>query len=121
MFGEDFSKIPADDEEVDEAPIAAPTQAVPKTDVTKFKARETYRANVSSLTYNKQNTKRGKAALKGAGARYQYQTMLSMGVPLEEIHKFADSVEWVRYFPQLWRRDMTALGCGIDWRLVPQQ
>ena len=100
MFGQNFENAPKDDDEdADSAPIPAPTQNVPKTDVTKFK-----------------NTKRGKAALKGAGARYQFQTMLSMGVPMEEIHRFADSVEWVKYFPQLWRRDMTALGCGIDWR-----
>ncbi|KIW01134.1 leucine-tRNA ligase [Verruconis gallopava] len=99
MFGKNFENAPKEDDEADDTPVPAPTQNVPKTDVTKFK-----------------NTKRGKAALKGAGARYQFQTMLSMGVPIDEIHKFADSVEWVKHFPQLWRRDMTALGCSIDWR-----
>jgi leucyl-tRNA synthetase len=99
LFGQNFENAPVEDEDVGKAPVPAPTQATPKTDFSKFK-----------------NTKRGKAALKGAGARYQFQTMLSMGVPKEEIHKFADSLEWVKYFPQLWRRDMTALGCGIDWR-----
>lgn len=99
MFGKNLENAPKDDEEDDSVPVPAPTQNVPKTDVTKFK-----------------NTKRGKAALKGAGARYQFQTMLSMGVPREEIHRFAEGVEWVKYFPDLWKRDMVALGCGIDWR-----
>ena len=27
-----------------------------------------------------------------------------------------DSMHWLRYFPPLAVRDMTAMGCGIDWR-----
>jgi hypothetical protein len=51
MFGKHFENAPSEDEEANEGPIPAPTQNVPKTDITKFK-----------------NTKRGKAALKGENA-----------------------------------------------------
>jgi leucyl-tRNA synthetase len=43
----------------------------------------------------------GKAALKTTKAKYQFQVMLSLGIPREEIHKFADAKYWLHYFPQL--------------------
>ncbi|KAI1770698.1 hypothetical protein F4818DRAFT_450203 [Hypoxylon cercidicola] len=49
-------------------------------------------------------------------AKYQFQVMLSLGIPLEEIHKFADAKYWLHHFPQIWERDLTNLGCAIDWR-----
>ncbi len=27
-----------------------------------------------------------------------------------------DPMHWLRYFPPMARRDMAALGCGVDWR-----
>jgi leucyl-tRNA synthetase len=42
--------------------------------------------------------------------------MLSLGIPREEIHKFADAKYWLHYFPQLWQQHLTEFGCGIDWR-----
>ena len=27
-----------------------------------------------------------------------------------------DPLHWLRYFPPMAQRDMTALGCGVDWR-----
>lgn len=30
--------------------------------------------------------------------------------------QFADPAHWLRYFPPLAMRDLTAMGCGIDWR-----
>lgn len=30
--------------------------------------------------------------------------------------QFADAQHWLRYFPPLAVRDLTAMGCGIDWR-----
>ncbi|KAM7205367.1 leucyl-tRNA synthetase, class Ia, archaeal/eukaryotic cytosolic [Rhypophila sp. PSN 637] len=58
----------------------------------------------------------GKAALKSSKAKYQFQVMLSLGIPREEIHKFADAKYWLDFFPQLWRQHLTDFGCGIDWR-----
>lgn len=42
--------------------------------------------------------------------------MLSIGLPLEEIHKFADAHYWLQYFPPLAIRDLDSLGAKIDWR-----
>jgi leucyl-tRNA synthetase len=58
----------------------------------------------------------GKAALKTTKAKYQFQVMLSLGIPREEIHEFADAKYWLHYFPQLWEKHLTEFGCGIDWR-----
>jgi leucyl-tRNA synthetase len=42
--------------------------------------------------------------------------MLSIGIPLEEIHKFADASYWLQHFPPLAIRDLNSLGAKIDWR-----
>lgn len=47
--------------------------------------------------YNKQQ--HSKVAAKSGSYKYQFQTMLSLGIPIEEIHKFADPVYWLYYFP----------------------
>ena len=101
MFGQRFERCPetavinGDEKELD-AP--APTQEQTKVDVTKFSA------------------KKGKAAAKNVKLKYQFQIMLAVGIPLEEIHKFADSSYWLKYFPPLCKRDLTQFGCRIDWR-----
>lgn len=69
-----------------------------KTDITKFAA------------------KKGKAAAKAVKVRYQFQIMLAIGIPREEIHKFAEPTHWLSYFPPLCKRDCSALGLRIDWR-----
>lgn len=97
-FGQNFERCPVED--IIEAPaeLPAPTQAETKTDVTKFKAQK------------------GKAAAKSVKTKYQWQILLSQGIPLEEIHKFADPYHWIEYFPPLAKRDLTALGSRVDWR-----
>jgi leucyl-tRNA synthetase len=39
-----------------------------------------------------------------------------MGIPDEEIPKFADPYHWLYYFPSLCRGDLTKMGLKIDWR-----
>ena len=72
QFGQNFERCPVED--VMDAPQEppAPTQAEAKTDLTKFKATK------------------GKAAAKTVKNKYQFQIMLAQGIPVEEIHKFAD-------------------------------
>jgi leucyl-tRNA synthetase len=41
--------------------------------------------------------------------------MLNMGIPKEQIHKFADSREWLHYFPTAWQQHLQEFGCSIDW------
>lgn len=62
------------------------------------------------------STKKSKAAAKTAKLQYQFQIMQSMGIPIDEIHLFADPHYWLEYFPPRSREDLTSLGCRIDWR-----
>ncbi|QKX63363.1 uncharacterized protein TRUGW13939_10533 [Talaromyces rugulosus] len=59
---------------------------------------------------------KSKAAAKTIKAKYQFQIMLSIGIPLEEIHKFSDAHYWLQYFPPLAIRDLDSLGAKVDWR-----
>ncbi|KAJ9295967.1 hypothetical protein DTO271G3_5542 [Paecilomyces variotii] len=76
----------------------APTQDVTREDITKFSG------------------KKSKAAAKTVKAKYQFLIMLSMGIPLEDIHKFADGNYWLEFFPELCARDLKNFGARIDWR-----
>ena len=95
-FGQDFSGYNEDEEEVVDTPVPQKQQA--KEDVTKF------------------TTKKSKAAAKNIKAKYQFQIMLSQGIPKEELHKFADTAHWLQYFPPLCKRDLINFGARIDWR-----
>lgn len=99
LFGKNFEGYSEEDaaEEAKEKDNAkpAPTQ---HEDVTKFTA------------------KKGKAAAKVVKMKYQFQIMRALGIPMEEIHQFADPAHWLEFFPPLCRRDLTNLGCRIDWR-----
>ncbi|KAI9760751.1 MAG: 2-isopropylmalate synthase [Chaenotheca gracillima] len=107
MFGQEFEKCPenevisgtaeADQNSTGSAP-AAPTQAQTHEDVTKFTA------------------KKSKAAAKAVKMKYQFQIMLALGIPLKEIHRFADPQYWLTFFPPLCKRDLTNFGARIDWR-----
>ncbi|OCK75381.1 leucyl-tRNA synthetase [Lepidopterella palustris CBS 459.81] len=104
MFGTTFERCPVDDI-IEEGQLTsadgqppAPTQEETKTDMSKFSA------------------KKGKASAKSVKTKYQFQIMLSLGIPLDEIHKFADTQYWLKYFPPLAKRDLTSFGARIDWR-----
>ena len=45
--------------------------------------------------------KKGKIQAKDTGLTYQFQIMQSIGVPTEEIKKFADPYYWLSYFPPI--------------------
>ncbi|KAI0162452.1 hypothetical protein BJ166DRAFT_268896 [Pestalotiopsis sp. NC0098] len=96
LFGQEFEKYKDDEPVVEEQPVA-PTKAA-KEDPTKFKATK------------------GKAAAKTVKMKYQFQIMQAIGIPLQEIHKFADPQYWLEFFPPLCRRDLTNFGARIDWR-----
>lgn len=99
MFGQNFERCPVD-EVVNGAQEAtpAPTQETTKADITKFSA------------------KKGKAASKAIALKYQFQIMLALGIPVEDIHKFADPHHWLEFFPPLCQRDLTGFGARVDWR-----
>ncbi|KAI9795977.1 MAG: 2-isopropylmalate synthase [Sarcosagium campestre] len=105
LFGSDFARCPVEDlldggEQKKSATTSppAPTQAQTKDDVTKF------------------STKKSKAVAKSVKMKYQFQIMLAIGIPLDEIHRFADPQYWLTFFPPLCQRDLTNFGARIDWR-----
>ena len=57
-----------------------------------------------------------KAAAKAGGCKYQWQIMQSLGLPDDEIQKFADADHWLRYFPPLTQQDLMRLGLRVSWR-----
>ncbi|KAG0054247.1 cytosolic leucyl tRNA synthetase [Gryganskiella cystojenkinii] len=98
MFGKDFI-IPEEPEipevqnlNLQEAPVAE------KVDPTKIVA------------------KKGKVAAKNTGLKYQFQIMEQIGVPREDIHKFADPQHWLTYFPPIGKDDTKKIGYKIDFR-----
>jgi leucyl-tRNA synthetase len=45
--------------------------------------------------------KKGKLASKSTGKKYQWHIMEALGIPADQIHKFADAQYWLDYFPPL--------------------
>lgn len=98
MFGKDLSGYKEETEEEENAKI--------DTDV-----------STSSLTQsNVAKATKGKVAAKNTGLKYQFQILESIGVPREDIHKFADARYWLDYFPPIAKDDCRAMGARIDWR-----
>ncbi|PNY29960.1 Leucine-tRNA ligase, cytoplasmic, partial [Tolypocladium capitatum] len=97
LFGRDFTGYNEDQEATEDRPAPAANKAKSE-DVTKF------------------TTNKSKAKAKTAQLKYQFQIMKSIGIPQQEIHLFADPQYWLEFFPPLAMRDLTNLGCRIDWR-----
>ncbi|KAF2727071.1 leucyl-tRNA synthetase [Polyplosphaeria fusca] len=95
MFGQNFENYKEEDEP---SSAPAPTATDTKTDVTAY------------------HSSKSKAAAKTGKVKYQFQIMLSLGIPVEEIHRFADAYHWLTVFPQAGRKHMEKLGLRIDWR-----
>ncbi|KAI1657815.1 leucyl-tRNA synthetase [Daldinia decipiens] len=96
MFGQEFEKYKEEEEPIAQT-VAAPAQRE-REDVTKFTA------------------KKGKAAAKAVKMKYQFQIMQAMGIPVQQIHLFADPAYWLEYFPPLCKLDLSNFGSRIDWR-----
>jgi hypothetical protein len=90
MFGEDFSGY-KDPEEIDEA-IPEPTAPQGQTDVA---------APAKSVSSDPSKGKKGKLAAKSTGLQYQFQIMELIGIPRNEIKKFAEPEQWMKYFPPI--------------------
>ena len=98
-FGKNFERFEEEEVADGQDEVApAPTQADTKEDITKF------------------TSKKSKAASKSVKLKHQFQIMLALGTPREEIHKFADPMYWLKHFPPLAKRDLNNFGARIDWR-----
>ena len=62
------------------------------------------------------SAKHSKVAAKTGNAKSQWDIMLQLGIPEEEIPSFRDPEHWVRYFPIFAKNDLISMGCHIDWR-----
>jgi leucyl-tRNA synthetase len=60
--------------------------------------------------------KKSKAAAKKGKGATQWEILKMSGIPEEEIPKFADPLHWLDFFPPLAQRDISLMGCGVDWR-----
>lgn len=99
MFGPNFEKFDAEEEATDPQPHTAPTTT-----------------EDDPASHRVDKAKKGKVAAKATGLQYQFQIMESIGVPVEEIKKFADPYYWLEYFPPICMDDHAAFGSRIDWR-----
>ncbi|KAF8153999.1 hypothetical protein B0H34DRAFT_662062 [Crassisporium funariophilum] len=97
MFGPDFERYEEVQAELDKA------------EAEKEKEEE-------AVAGDKTKAKKGKLIAKSTGLKYQFQIMLSIAVPKEEIKKFADPLHWLTYFPPIAINDNNAFGSRIDWR-----
>lgn len=100
QFGQNFEKYETGlDAENSRASLPpAPTTGETKEDITKF------------------SSNKSKASAKTVKRKHQFQIMIALGIPIEEIHKFADSSYWLKYFPSLCKEDLNNFGARIDWR-----
>ncbi|PWN25082.1 leucyl-tRNA synthetase [Jaminaea rosea] len=94
-FGADFSGYRDEEEDIGDAP-QPPTSSVTQSNAPKLE--------------------KGKLAAKSGGLKYQFQILENMGVERSEIHKFADPVYWLRYFPPIAKADTASMGARLDWR-----
>jgi len=62
------------------------------------------------------HAKKGKVSSKSTGTKYQWNVMQLLGIPEDEIHKFADPAYWLTYFPRYCLSDLKAFGLSADWR-----
>lgn len=72
--------------------------------------------NAEAVFKDKAKGKKSKAAAKTGTARFQWQIMQSLGLPDDEIARFADASHWLTYFPPYCTSDLQSLGVRVDWR-----
>jgi leucyl-tRNA synthetase len=98
LFGENFERYTEE-----EAGSAQPVVPTP----TPAKALE---------AIDPSKAKKGKLNAKSTGLTYQFQILELIGVPREEIKKFAEPAYWLTYFPPIAKTDLNAIGARVDWR-----
>lgn len=60
--------------------------------------------------------KHSKVAAKTGTVKLQWEIMRQLGIPDDEIPKFAEPTYWMEYFPPQAMADLSGLGFHIDWR-----
>uniref|UniRef100_A0AC34F177 Uncharacterized protein n=1 Tax=Panagrolaimus sp. ES5 TaxID=591445 RepID=A0AC34F177_9BILA len=68
------------------------------------------------ITIDKSKGKKTKSVQKSGTAKYQWQTMQSLGLADGEIKKFSDPLYWLKYSPPRFMDDCKKMGLKVDWR-----
>ena len=90
MFGPNFDGFSPEEEVVHPHPHPPPTAT--EDDPAHGKDQPSVRVD---------KAKKGKVAAKATGLQYQFQIMESIGIPREDIKKFADPYYWLEFFPPI--------------------
>eukprot|EP00178_Gracilaria_changii_P008767 TRINITY_DN2628_c0_g1_i1.p1 TRINITY_DN2628_c0_g1~~TRINITY_DN2628_c0_g1_i1.p1 ORF type:complete len:1091 (-),score=189.75 TRINITY_DN2628_c0_g1_i1:3691-6963(-) len=69
-----------------------------------------------SVSADKSKAKKGKLAGKTSKQRYQWEILKESGIDEQMLPKFADPLEWLKYFPIQNVTDLTNFGLKTDWR-----
>ncbi|OEH78674.1 leucyl-tRNA synthetase [Cyclospora cayetanensis] len=59
---------------------------------------------------------KSKLVAKTGGLKSQWEIMAALGVPQDEIARFADANYWLDYFPPRCKKNLIRLGVAVDWR-----
>eukprot|EP00211_Chloroparvula_japonica_P000343 CAMPEP_0119139140 /NCGR_PEP_ID=MMETSP1310-20130426/26962_1 /TAXON_ID=464262 /ORGANISM="Genus nov. species nov., Strain RCC2339" /LENGTH=1099 /DNA_ID=CAMNT_0007130403 /DNA_START=156 /DNA_END=3452 /DNA_ORIENTATION=+ len=79
-------------------------------------AQEEKKEKAVSADPLKFGAKKSKEEAKFGSVKYQWKIMQQLGIPDEDIPKFADAAYWLKFFPPRTQDDLRAMGCKIDHR-----
>ena len=82
-------------------------------DESKIKIEESEDFEKDPASYQK---KKSKLEMKFGDTKYQWGIMEGMGIPANEIPKFANTDHWLSYFPPHCMQDLKDMGLAADWR-----
>ncbi|EPE09751.1 leucyl-trna synthetase [Ophiostoma piceae UAMH 11346] len=108
MFGQNFETADVD-EVLALRPAASAVEAAPAAPAPEVAA-------AGKTDMGKFSSNKSKAVAKTGKAKYQFQIMLSLGFPIEEIHRFTDPEHWLQIFPERCETDLRRMGARVDWR-----
>ncbi|XP_022705875.1 leucine--tRNA ligase, cytoplasmic-like isoform X2 [Varroa jacobsoni] len=74
------------------------------------------KTSIEDQIKSKSKGKKSKVLAKTGSAKYQWEIMRSLGLPDDEIKKFANADYWLDYFPPAMMADLKRMGIRVDWR-----
>ncbi|OAF70572.1 hypothetical protein A3Q56_01619 [Intoshia linei] len=78
--------------------------------------KEEKKQDIELKLANLSKGKKSKLAAKTIKSVYQWNIMKDIGFSDDQIGAFADQNHWISYFPYYLKKDLSRMGCHIDWR-----
>lgn len=72
----------------------------------------------SEIGKDRSRGKKSKAVAKAGASKWQWDIMLSMGIPEDEVAKFAEPLQWLEFFPPLAVEDLTKMGIFVSNNII---